>query len=159
MKKVITVFACLIVGAWLLPAAFGQTGQQPQPPQDPMGPPPVTSPQSTPPTLPQAEPRPQQPDPTPPSTQAPEPQAAPESQHPNDSTATSAGSTADAKTFMGTVIKGQEGYMLRAADQQYKLDDQDRAGQFDGKNVKIQGTLDSQTNTIHVQTIESSPSM
>ena len=55
MKKVISVFASLVLAAWLLPAAFGQMSQQPQP-QDPTTQQPSTSPQSTPPTQPQSEP-------------------------------------------------------------------------------------------------------
>ena len=158
MKKVISVFASLVLAAWLLPAAFGQMSQQPQP-QDPTTQQPSTSPQSTPPTQPQSEQKPQQPDPSASPAQTPSAQPAPQPQQPNDSSATSAGSSADAKTFMGTVVKAQDGYMLRAADLQYKLDDQERARQFDGKNVKVQGTLDTQSNTIHVQTIEASPQM
>ena len=157
MKRVLSLCASLILAVWLLPVAFGQTSQQPQQPQDPMTTPPVASPQSTPPTLPQSESKPQQPDPTQQPTQTPEAQPTPGSQQPNDSSATSSGSSADARTFTGTVVRGQDGFMLRAADLQYKLDDQERARQFDGKNVKVQGTLDTQSNTIHIQTIESSP--
>jgi len=156
MKKVMTIFASLVLAAWLLPVAFGQS--QPPQPQDPTTQQPSTTPQSTPPTLPQADQKPQQPDPSTQPSQSPSAQPTPQSQQP-DSSATSTGSTAETKTFMGTVVKAQDGYMLRAADLQYKLDDQDRARQFDGKSVKVQGTLDSQSNTIHVQTIEASPSM
>ena len=36
----------------------------------------------------------------------------------------------------------------------YKLDDQEKAKQYVGKNVKVTGTLDAATNTIHVAAIE-----
>jgi len=36
----------------------------------------------------------------------------------------------------------------------YKLDDSGKATRFDGKNVKVTGTLDSSSNTIKVQSID-----
>jgi hypothetical protein len=41
-----------------------------------------------------------------------------------------------------------------AANVSYQLDDQDRARQFEGKQVKVTGKLDMNTNLIHVESIE-----
>ena len=38
----------------------------------------------------------------------------------------------------------------------YYLDDQDKAKQFDGKNVKVTGTLDVPKSTVHVTDIAAS---
>ena len=38
----------------------------------------------------------------------------------------------------------------------YKLDDAKQAKKFAGKNVKVSGTLDSTTNTIHVTNVQAS---
>ena len=59
---------------------------------------------------------------------------------------------------MGTIIRRKEGYVLRAGDLEYRVDDQTKVRRFAGKNVKIMGTFDKTNNTIHMQTIETSPS-
>jgi len=40
----------------------------------------------------------------------------------------------------------------------YKLDDAAKARSYDGKDVKVTGTLDAQSKTIHVQSIDESKS-
>ena len=45
-----------------------------------------------------------------------------------------------------------------ATQTSYKLDDQDKAKQFDGKNVKVMATVDASTNTLHVVDITPSES-
>ena len=60
-----------------------------------------------------------------------------------------------AQTLSGTVIKLGNKYVLKTADKQtYELDDQDRAREYEGKQVKIVGSLDRTTNMIHVTSIE-----
>ena len=60
-----------------------------------------------------------------------------------------------AQTFAGTVEKQSDGsYALNVGGSAYKLDDQQQAAQFDGKAVKVTGTYDGSTKTIHVQKIE-----
>ena len=59
-----------------------------------------------------------------------------------------------ARQFVGTVVKESAGYSLRVGELSYKLDDQDRARSYEGRSVKVLGTLDKQTNTITIQTIE-----
>jgi uncharacterized protein DUF5818 len=60
------------------------------------------------------------------------------------------------QTFMGKIAKAQGKYVLQNPDTKatYTLDDQDKAKQFEGQNVKVTGTLDSQKNTIHVSDIQ-----
>ena len=61
-----------------------------------------------------------------------------------------------AQTFTGKISKKGDKYVLRDASSQmtYALDDQDKAKSFDGKDVKVIGTLDAQTSTIHVADIQ-----
>lgn len=62
----------------------------------------------------------------------------------------------DAKTFSGRIAQMDGKYVLQdTADKAtFLLDDQEKAKQFDGQQVKVTGTLDTATNTIHVMEIE-----
>jgi hypothetical protein len=81
------------------------------------------------------------------------PQQAPDAQKP------ASGSQQDdmqkqnaAQSFMGTVVKAGDKYVLKTADSTtYQLDDQDRAKTYEGKQVQVTGTLDAKSGTIHVQ--------
>jgi hypothetical protein len=55
--------------------------------------------------------------------------------------------------FIGTVVKAGGKYVLKTSDMSYQLDDQDKAKQFVGQQVKVNGSLDSNTSTIHVSDI------
>lgn len=61
-------------------------------------------------------------------------------------------------TFVGQIVKAKNGQYALLTDKQagkgYYLDDQDKAKQFDGQNVKVIGTLDLATFTIHVSDIQ-----
>jgi uncharacterized protein YdeI (BOF family) len=59
-------------------------------------------------------------------------------------------------TFTGTINKSGDAFIFtdESSKSSYKLDDQQSAGKFDGKKVKIIGTLDATNNTIRVQSIE-----
>jgi hypothetical protein len=59
------------------------------------------------------------------------------------------------KTFTGTVMKQGDVFVLsdNASKTNYQLDDAKKASKFEGKAVKVTGTLDAQNLTIHVQTI------
>jgi Protein of unknown function (DUF5818) len=60
-----------------------------------------------------------------------------------------------AQTLSGTVIKLGNKYVLKTTDKQtYELDDQDKAREYEGKQVKIVGSLDRTTNLIHITSIE-----
>jgi uncharacterized protein YdeI (BOF family) len=55
--------------------------------------------------------------------------------------------------FTGTVVKAGGKYVLKTSDMNYQLDDQEKAKQFVGQQVKVNGSLDSNTSTIHVSDI------
>jgi len=61
-----------------------------------------------------------------------------------------------AKTFTGTITKAGDKFVLRDAttNAAYQLDDQDNASKFEGKKVRVTGTLDVPNNMIHVQAID-----
>ncbi len=56
-------------------------------------------------------------------------------------------------SFTGTVVKAAGKYVLKTTDMNYQLDDQKKAKQFVGQQVKVSGSLDSSTSTIHVSDI------
>ena len=56
-------------------------------------------------------------------------------------------------SFTGTVVKAGGKYVLKTSDTNYQLDDQNKAKQFVGQQVKINGTLDSNTSMIHISDI------
>jgi hypothetical protein len=60
-----------------------------------------------------------------------------------------------AQIFVGKIAKSKGDLVLRDdAGTSYKLDNADQAKEFVGKSVKVTGTLDAATNTIHVTNIE-----
>jgi uncharacterized protein DUF5818 len=62
----------------------------------------------------------------------------------------------EAETFMGTVLKSGENFVLSdsATKTRYTLDDPRKARPFEGKTVKVTGTIDIASNLIHVETIQ-----
>ena len=60
------------------------------------------------------------------------------------------------KTFTGRIAKYGPKLVLEDSSMRasYQLDDQRKAEKYQGKNVRITGTLDAENNVIHVQTIE-----
>lgn len=64
------------------------------------------------------------------------------------------------QTFVGKIVKAKNGqYALLTDEQSGKgvyLDDQDKAKTFEGKNVKVTGTLEVAKNLVHVADIEPS---
>jgi hypothetical protein len=62
---------------------------------------------------------------------------------------------AAAQTFTGTVVKVGDKYVLRTTDNMtYQLDDQEKAKDYEGKQVKVTGGLDAKSKLIHVQNVE-----
>jgi hypothetical protein len=57
---------------------------------------------------------------------------------------------------MGTILKDGENYVLSdsATKSRYTLDDAKKARPYEGKNVKVTGTLDKASNVIHIETIQ-----
>jgi|SRR5579864_1661816 len=60
------------------------------------------------------------------------------------------------KIFSGTIIKNGDTFLLSDAANKlsYVLDDTEKASQYEGKKVKVTGTVDVASNTIHVETIQ-----
>jgi len=56
-------------------------------------------------------------------------------------------------SFTGTVVKASGKYVLKTSDANYQLDDQSKAKQYVGQQVKVSGSLDNSTGTIHVSDI------
>jgi hypothetical protein len=66
---------------------------------------------------------------------------------------------ADARVYLGTIVKDGDTYVLRAGNENYLLDSQKKAKNYEGKDVNITGTLDKTRNLIHVEKIKPSSSM
>lgn len=112
----------------------GMQAPQPVPPsgQQPLGP------------DPQAETQPQR-NPT------PSPQTAPATSQPQSSNANQTPAT---RTFLGTIAKQSDSYVLKTGASTYSLDAQDKARQFDGQKVRVIGILDTAEKAIQVQSID-----
>ena len=65
-----------------------------------------------------------------------------------------------ARAFEGKIQKSGDELVLQetATQTAYKLDNQDKAKQFEGKNVKVMATMDATTNKLHVVDITPSES-
>jgi cytoskeletal protein RodZ len=57
------------------------------------------------------------------------------------------------KEFVGTVMKQGDKYVFQEASSgtTYDIDHQDEVSKFEGKKVRVHGTLDPASKTIHVQ--------
>ena len=61
----------------------------------------------------------------------------------------------NAQSVSGTVVKVGGKYVLETSDNlAYQLDDQEKAKQYEGKHVRVMGSLDRATGIIHVRSIE-----
>jgi predicted lipid-binding transport protein (Tim44 family) len=60
------------------------------------------------------------------------------------------------QSFNGKIVKAKDQLVLKdsTSNATYKLDRQDLASQYENKDVRVTGTLDSSDNTIRVSTIE-----
>jgi hypothetical protein len=89
-------------------------------------------------------------------SQDPSQQPAPTQSQPSQASPTSSDSMAQGQAFTGTIVKGSDGYMLQddTNKSSYKLDNAKIAKKFNGKNVKVTGTLDFTSNTIHVTDVQ-----
>ncbi|HZQ67080.1 MAG TPA: DUF5818 domain-containing protein [Terriglobales bacterium] len=136
MNKTFSLLATIALAAVLLPIAFAQQGQTAQPSTDQ-----TAQPSSTQPSTDQSTP----------STD----QVQPATQAPSQAPATTAAPAATQSTFTGTVVKAGGKYVLKNDTMTYQLDDQVKAGQFEGKTVTVSGDLDKSTSIIHVSDIMS----
>ena len=93
---------------------------------------------------------------TPDTTQSPDTTPPPSSRKPDSgeqsgSTADS-GAAAGTQTFSGTVMKQGDKYVLKDdSGHTYDIDHQDEVKKFEGKRVRVQGTLDASNNKIMVK--------
>ena len=150
MKREASIFAALVFLAASLPLAFAQNRQgqaSPALPSDILGPQLIAwsqlqKPQPIPqPLLPPERPV-QHSDPQP--GQQPPPAVNPPAQQPPA-----------AQTFTGTIVADGVRYVLKVSSNSvYQLDDQERAKRYEGKQVKIVGTLDATGNSLHITSIE-----
>jgi hypothetical protein len=65
----------------------------------------------------------------------------------------------DVRVYIGTLVKDGDAYVLKADNEKYLLDNQKKAKNYKGKDVKITGVLDKTKNVLHVEKIEVSPSL
>lgn len=127
-------------------AAFAQQNkpdtQQPSTPSQPDTTAPSQSP-TEPPQSPQTTPGQTQPGQTPDQT-------APSQKPDRTPSATPSG---DTQEFVGTVVKQGNKYVFQdaATGTTYDIDHQDEVAKFDGKKVRVHGTLDPNGKMIHVQ--------
>jgi uncharacterized protein YdeI (BOF family) len=86
----------------------------------------------------------------PPQSQQPPDQQTQPNQPPDHSAQTDANGTQE---FVGTVVKQGNKYMFQdaASGATYDIDHQDEVKKFEGKKVRVHGTLDPNTKMIHVQ--------
>ena len=71
---------------------------------------------------------------------------------PQSSQTSTPSSQQSARSFEGKIQKSGDKLVLQdsASQTSYQLDDQDKAKQYEGRNVKVMGTVDSASNTLHV---------
>ncbi len=92
---------------------------------------------------------------TPPSSQSQ--QQAPDQAQPSQPPAGQSGnagqqSAEDGQTFSGTIAKSGDKYVLQdASGKTYDVDHQEALKQYEGKKVRIKGTLDPDGKTIHIK--------
>ena len=113
--------------------------QEPQPEQNQSHQTPTPDPHPE--TQPAQSPTPSQPD------QPAQPRSSP--------TSGSQGQAPTAQTFTGLINKEADSFVLKVSETtSYKLDNQPDAQQYEGKRVRVTGTLDESINLIHVDKIE-----
>jgi hypothetical protein len=121
---------------------------QPTQPTDPTAQRPATPPQSQ--SAPTADQSGQQP-----SDSQAQPSRTPDQggQGTPDSQGQPSASASDSQTFSGTVVKAGDKYVLQdeASGKTYDIDHQEQLKQYEGKRVRVHGTLDASGKMIHVQ--------
>jgi outer membrane biosynthesis protein TonB len=142
-------------------SAFAQTTPSTPPdqatPQSQQAPTPDTPPSQQ---TPQTQPTPSTDTPPaaqqPPSSQAPDQAQTPNSQNnapaPGAADNGTAAASSDSQSFSGTVVKSGDKYMLKDdSGKTYDIDHQSDVAKFEGKRVRVKGTLDSTGTKIMVK--------
>ena len=85
--------------------------------------------------------------------QAPPSQAPDQTRQPAPDSQAQPTQSAGAQSFTGTIVKSGDKYVFQDADtgNTYDIDHQDEVQKFEGKKVKVHGTLDASAKMIHVQ--------
>lgn len=87
-----------------------------------------------------------------PDTTPPPSSRTPESGAQQSRSGSEADSGAGTQTFLGTVVKQGDKYVLKDdSGHTYDIDHQDEVKKFEGKRVRVQGTLDPSSNKIMVK--------
>ena len=59
------------------------------------------------------------------------------------------------QSFTGTIVKDGGKFLLKVSETSaYQIDDQQKARLYEGKQVKIAGSLDPKNNMLHITSIE-----
>ena len=76
----------------------------------------------------------------------------PSSQQPSSSSQTSSSDRQSAQSFEGKITRSGNQLVFQDSSSQtsYQLDDQSKVAAYEGKNVKLMGTVDPKTNSMHV---------
>jgi Protein of unknown function (DUF5818) len=87
------------------------------------------------------------------SEQTPRQQTPNQAQPPQNSDQAQGSDQSGGKEFVGTVVKQGDKYMFQEASTgtTYDIDHQDEVKKFEGKKVRVHGTLDPNGKMIHVQ--------
>ena len=95
-------------------------------------------------------------DPAPASPHQAAPTAPPSQQNEAQMPASGEATTREAKTFSGNIAKENGELVLKdpVTKVSYKLSDQSKAKPYAGKQVKVTGKLDTNSNTIQLEVIE-----
>jgi uncharacterized protein YdeI (BOF family) len=94
-----------------------------------------------------------------PSAQTPSPQQPSPSPNTDDPSSNASSPDNGMHSFVGSIVKNGDKYMLHTGGTDYQLDDQAQASKFAGKDVKVTGQVDRESDTIRVQSIEPASSM
>lgn len=140
MKKQIRFVWCISTLVLFLSVGIALNAQQTPPPTQP----PDAQAQQP------ATPDQAQPSQTPSQTPSPTPDKA---EKPASSSQGDSAQPAAAQNFTGTVVKSGDKFMFQdeATGNTYDIDHQSEVQKFEGKKVKVRGTLDASTKMIHVQ--------
>jgi hypothetical protein len=85
-------------------------------------------------------------------TQSPNPPTSQSQQQPGQAHPQPAQPADDSQTFSGTIAKSGDKYVLQdAGGKTYDVDHQEEVKKFEGKQVRIKGTLDPDGKTIHIK--------
>ena len=165
MKKIQTLsfLATLAIALGMISwgSALHAQDATPSTPPDSQAQQPSSSPDTTPTPPPDSTtrtPSSQSPDTTSPNSTMPNSSQSPDAGTPanrtpqSGSAASGPASDSGSQTFSGTVTKQGDKYVLKDdSGKTYDIDHQDEVKKFDGKRVRVQGTLDPATNKIMVK--------